>query len=862
VRELAADLRLAWWQARGQTARLWLLIACVALGIAARVGIGTFSHAVERALAREARPLLGGDLEIAGRAPLDADHSADLDRLLPRGARRTAQVGFVSMVAGPEGRSHLVEVRGVEAGHPLGGRTRALGADGAELPLSALEGPEPAIFAQRELLDLLGLPIGGTLRLGTSEVRVAGVLREDPGMGANPFVLGPRVLIALARARETGLLGPGARARWSTLVACEDPAEGERLAKTLRSRWGLPERGARGFGGRVETPSGIEVRSAAEAQESTARFFRNLGDFLRLVALAALLLGGVGIASMVRGFVVERLESVAALQVLGAAPGRVARIWLLLALGVGLAGGIVGAFAGAAFADLLAWLLAERLPVPLGYGVDPGQMAIGAALGVGAAGLFAALPLLEVGRLSPLAIMRGDATLPRVRLASAGMLVGGLALVAVVAALDSRTWLGGPLFVGVVAVEGLVLYGLARVALPLLARLRPRSFGARHGLSNLARPGFRPAAAAAAIGLATLIVASTLIYQVSLGRELDPGRREAMPSLFAIDLQVDQRDEFAALVRQAAGCDPLLAPVVHARFRGMEGAVAGTHGARERLDAHAAERGEWFRNREQNLSWRDELGPDERIIAGTWMHDDPDHPEASLEKSFASSIGATVGSRIAFDIQGVTVEAAVTSIRTVRWAGLKPNFFILLNASALRDAPQTWVASVPALDSEARARLQAGIVSHFPNVTVIDVTEAATRIRGIVDRIIEAVQVMGAFALAAGLVVLLGIGLSTARERRVDAALIAMLGGRPRTLITSLSVEFGALGLLSGLIGLGLAIALGWAQLTLVAELPLAVPWGQLAILAAAVAVICAVAGVLACRRAISAPPLEALREG
>jgi putative ABC transport system permease protein len=856
------DLALAWWLSRGQAGRLWLLIACIAVGIAARVCVGTFSGQVERALAREARPLLGADIEIAANAPLSDDRRADLRAALPSGSRELDQVGFMTMAGAPAtSKSMLIEVRAVDPGYPLGGATRAVDPVGAAVPVDVLFGAEPTALVQRSVLERLALPIGGTLKLNRLELRIAGALIEDPGMGANPFSPGPRVLIARQRAVETGLLESGARVRYATLVTCADPAAAERLATSLRERWKLTKGGAQGFGGRIETESGVQVRTARQSQESIARFFRNLGDFLRLVSLASLLLGGVGVASMIRGFVAERLDSVAALQVLGAAPGRVARIFLCQALGIGLAGGVIGAGAGLALANLLARLLRGYLPVTVDYGVDPGAIAWGIALGALTAGIFALLPLHEIRRMPPLAVMRGDAAAPRARIATLAILAFTLGVFALLGAIDSRSWRTGPAFVASLAAGALTITGLARLTLPLVARLRPPWFGLRHGLGNLGRAGFRPGAALVAIGLAALVIGSMAVHQASLQRELDPSQREGVPSLFALDLQTDQRDDFAALVRSAAGAEPLLAPVVHGRFRGLNGLAPGSAGAKDRLDARASERGEWYRNREQNLSWRDQLGGDETIVAGRWIHDDAEHPEASLEKGFADSIGAKVGDRIAFDVQGVTVDAEVTSLRTVRWRGMKLNFFIYLSPSALREAPQTWVAIVPMLPPDARSRLQNEVTARFANVTVIDIADAATRIRDIVDRIAVAIEVMGAFSLAAGLVVLVGIGLSTARERQLDAALIAVLGGRRRTLIASLAVEFGALGLLGALLGLGLAIGFAFVQVQLMLDVPVALPWPRLAAIALAITALSAAAGVVACRRALTASPLTALRD-
>jgi putative ABC transport system permease protein len=854
--------RLAWWMSRGQSGRVWLLVACIAIGVAARVCVGSFTGTFSRALAREARPLLGADLEVASNQPLSSAQRAELAAALPPGARSLDQLGFVTMALAPgSGRAGTVEVRAVAPGYPLVGRLAAAAReDGTgRIDPARLFAAPPCVFVQRELLAGLDVRIGGTLKLGTQEFAIAGVLVEDPGLGANPFTLGPRVLVDAARIAATGLTGPGARVRHVTMVATADPLQAEDAAARLRQAWQLPERSPTGFGGRAESPSGIALRTARQAQESVARIFDRLGDYLRLVSLVALLLGGIGVASLVRGFVRERLDAVATLQVLGASPARVVGVFLIQALGVGLAGGVAGAAAGSVVQNLLVALLRGNLPVEGGLGLDLGAIAWGMALSVIVTVAFAALPLVEIRSLRPLAVLRGD--VPELRGRGAALLLGALGalLFTAIAAVESRSLVLGPLFIASLLAGGALTYGLGRLGLGALARLRPASFGLRHGLANLARAGFRPAAATVSIGLAALLFGTLAVYQGSLQRELDPGSRSDLPSLFAMDIQPDQCDGFRALLAGEFGIDRVaMAPMVRGRYRGRNGAAV-EHGQEVTREG---ERDRFMRDREQNLSWREQPGADDTIIAGRWIDDRADTVEASLEKRFAESLGARLGDTLSFDVQGVPITATVTSLRAVRWASLRPNFFILLSPHAIRDAPQVWVASLPPLDAQRRARVQARLAERFPNVTAFDVSEAGARINAVIERIATAIRFIGLFCLGAGLVVLVGIGLSTARERRGDAALLKALGARNRVLAWSLAAEFGALGLVATVLGLAQALLLGWILVVQVLDLRLALPWTQLVLLGVGIVALSAGAGLLACREVFTAKPLAVLREG
>jgi putative ABC transport system permease protein len=297
--------------------------------------------------------------------------------------------------------------------------------------------------------------------------------------------------------------------------------------------------------------------------------------------------------------------------------------------------------------------------------------------------------------------------------------------------------------------------------------------------------------------------------------------------------------------------------VIRARLTGINGntPAAGGEATRE------AERNQFMRRREQNLSWR--FKPDEaaeRITAGQWMRPEDPRIECSLEQRFAKSIGAKLGDTVSFDVQGVPVESVVTSLRQVRWASLRPNFFVLLSPHALLGAPVMWIAAIPQVADADRARLPGVIAAHFPNVTAFDIADTGARVTAVIDRVVLAVRGVAALALVAGLAVLIGVALSTARARRTDAALIAVLGGGRHTLLASLTAEFATLGLVAAVLGAGQGILHAWAVAAWF-ELPLTVPFGELALLAGGIALAATVAGVLACRRAMSAPPLTVLRD-
>ncbi len=850
-------LRLGWRLARGQRARVWLLIACIALGVCARVCVGSFSGALDRALTREARPLLGADVEIVSNQPLTPTQETDLQEFLPAPARRAQQVRFTTMALAEEsGRARSVEVRAVDPGYPLYGNVVV-----APGSLDQLYGTEAMTFVQAELLDQLSLSVGASIRLGAESFRIAGVIREEPGQGANMFAMGPRVLIARARLSDTGLDGGGARLRYARLVAL--PEENvSRLVDALRQRWQLPDHLITGMGGRIENENGLGVRTAAQASSSSARIYQRVGDFLGMIALAALLLGGIGVASLVRGYLAEQRDTVAILQVLGATPRRVIAIFLWQSAMIGAVGGVIGAIAGAVLENLLMLLGRNFLPVAGDVGIDLPAMAWGIILGLGVSVGFAAIALAGVHGMRPAVILRDERADNGGRWRTAVLMTLLLAAVMTVAAHETHSWRMGPSIVGILVVSGLfiALMGWLVLKIPLqLARLTlgSRAFAVRHGLANLTRPGFRPLAAVVAIALAAQLLGTMASYRASLSAELSNGSNDQRPGWFILGLEADQVSDFTSMVRTTSGVEPLLSPMVMARLKGINGNKTKT----ENGDTPDAERERFMRGREQRLSWRTSLGPDETIVSGTWMSADTTLIEASLEQRFASTIGAHLGDTLTLDIQGVPLQAKVTSLRSVRWANLRPNFFILLSPHALKGAPQSWIAAVPRMTDGRATTFVTTLATTYPNVTSFDIGELGEKLFVVIERIDLAVRFLGWFCLGAGILVLIGIGIGTGRQRRGDAALLAVLGGTRRTVAISICAEFATLGAIAGMGGLALGIVYSRLVLTTMLDLRLVVPWTEFGMTFAAIIAISVLSGLAACRSVFTQHPLTILRE-
>jgi putative ABC transport system permease protein len=569
-----------------------------------------------------------------------------------------------------------------------------------------------------------------------------------------------------------------------------------------------------------------------------------------------------------RGFVRDSAVQLGVLRSVGASPAKVTALFAWQAAWLGLAGGLIGALGGLLLQSMLPALLADFLTLPLKAVFSPGALAWGISLGLLSALLFGIEPALVASRQSTAALLRDEEAPGRLPKEVWFLRLGGAAIFAALAAIESRSWTNGPsLFAGLLA-GAFALQGLAWLTLPRLAKLRARwqPFALRHALANLARPGLRAGATVVALGSSALLLGVLSVYQFSLLSELDPAKKgSVIPDLFVLDIQADQAEPLRQQLKvYDPGLQVELSPMVRARYRGHLGSETLTAQVETTatLQTREHEDEQRMRSREQNLSWREQLSAGEKIIAGKWMDPQGQDVEASIEEWYATQLGAKLGDVLRFDVQGVEVQAKVTSLRKVNWGSFRPNFFILLSPWALQDAPQTWVGAIShAGSAQARADLQATVSNRFSNLTLIDMAEGSKKIMGILTKISGAIRLVAGFCLATGLVVLAGLALATARSRRGEAALLKVLGASRRTLLGSVGFEFGLLASLAAFFGLGLALIVGWGLMVWVLELPYAVPWGPLTRLGLLFAATGAGVGLLSSWRVFQVKPAEVLRE-
>jgi len=800
-------LRMAARETRASWRRLLFFFICIAVGVAAIVALRSVIQSVREVIGGEARSLIAADVIVSTNRDWTPEARATIDRRLAEaGASGRTETFEMPTMVRPEDRSRqiakMVELRAVEPTFPLYGAFQLQGGQSYSHALLENRGA----LVRPELLTSLNVAMGDRIAIGGSTFTIRGVVLREPGRGLGEFSLGPRVIIDAADLPGTGLLAFGSRARRVILVKLADDRT-ESLVRALRAD--LKE-------------EFINTRSYRSTEDSIGRDFDRAENYLSLVGLIIVILGGIAVSSVTRVFILQKIRSIAVLKCVGARSRQIINIYVLQVVLLGFAGSVLGvALARAAIAAIpLAVGKSSTLLAQADYGVSWSAALQGIGIGVLVSVLFSMVPLLHVRFIRPSLLLRDE----KVRRRTDWLGLGVMAVVTV-ALVALTAWQAASVRVGLVVCGGFA--GLAIVLLlagrGLIALVAPlanaRSFPLRHAVLHLSRPGNQTRVILLAVGLGAFFIVGIRSLQGSLLQEFSIQSAANSPDMFLLDIQRGQADGVRAFLGDSShGAGEFqLIPVLRGRVVGVTGRETNLNGVEE-----VRQRGGSI-GREFTLTYRGHLESNERVIEGAFWSGPSSELEVSVERQIAERAKIHVGDTMRFDILGQTVSARVTSIRGVEWRESRNGGFVFVfRPGALDQAPQTYVAPLkgPAAP-EARGRFQHDLVAQFPNVSVIDFREVLETIRDVMSKVTLAITVVGGLVLLSGGLILVGAVAMTKFQRVYEAAVFKTLGASTRAIARMLLYEYGVLGSLAGLIGSLGAIVLTWG----VSRYALDIPW-------------------------------------
>jgi putative ABC transport system permease protein len=841
-------LAMAWRESRGSRRRLVLTVGAVSLGVAALVAINSFSANVTASVRAQARTLLGADVALRSRSPFPDSIEAVLDSVARSGVPLARVTSFASMALAPRtGLARLVEVRAIEGPFPLYGTvtTDPPGVWGTGVDARTVL-VDPAVLVQ------LDARVGDTLAVGDARFAVAGVITGAPGDIGVRTAFGPRLFLAARYLPETNLLRFGSRAQYRAYLRLPDDAGAQRF---LNRHNALLQRHR------------VGSETVAEQEEDLTDALGRLARFLGLVGLVALLLGGLGVGSAVHVFVRGRLDGAAVLRCLGAPTRAVLAIYLLQAVALGVIGALAGVALGIAVQAALPLVVQDFLPLSVDVSVSWPTVLAGLAIGAGTAALFALPPLLELRAVTPLRALRrdfepGSRGRDPWRPVAFAALGGAIVLLSLWQA-PSRG--AGLAFAAALGVTTAVLWLTATGLMRATRRWFPAraSYVVRQGVANLFRPQNQTVAVVLALGFGVFLIATLYIVQRNLVDQLAVNARPDRPNLVLFDVQVDQKDGVARLLASRGVTPRDVTPLVPARIAGLNGRSLEAIAA----DTAAPAPSRWALRREYRNTYRDTLVASERLVAGRWWGTGgttraPGQPaRISIEADVAAELGVGLGDRITWNVQGVTLESRIASVRAVDWARFEPNFFVVFEPGVLEAAPQTWVLLGRADDAGLRAELQRDVVTAYPNVSVIDLTQVQETLDRVLGRVSFAIRFMALFSVGSGLVILVGALRASRLERLREAVLLKTLGATSGQVRRILLTEYVAWGSLAALAGVALAAVAGWGLATRLFEIAFRLPALALGGVWLAVCALTAAVGLATSAEVLRGTPLQVLRE-
>jgi putative ABC transport system permease protein len=804
---LALTLRLAGRDLRAGLGGFYVFILCIALGVMAIAGVGSVAASLTDGIAREGRVILGGDLSFslipneataAERAFLEAQGRLSVAATL----RAMARAADSSASAGA-----LVEVKAVDGGYPLYG---AAVLDPPGQPLADVLAERGGAFgaaADPALLARLDLAPGAAIKLGQATIEIRAALASEPDKLAGGIGFGPRLLISEAALRATGLLQPGSLVRWHYRLQLPPGASEADVSQVVAAA-------ASAF-----PDAGWDVRTRTNASPSLAQDVERFTQYLTLVGLTALLVGGVGVANAVKNHLDRKRTVIATLKSMGATGTEVFAIYLVQVIGLACLGALPGLAVGAALPFLIVWGFGAVLPLPVAPALHAGALALALLYGVLTAVAFALWPLGRVQDVPVSTLFRdevaGDTSWPRrsyivATVAVAAVLVG----LAVALAHDQRT---AAIFV---AAAGAVLVALRLVATLLMriARALPHAGSTvlRLAIANVYRPGALTTSVVLSLGLGLALLVTVVEIDGNLRRQFMAALPERAPAFFFLDIPPADAGRFDDSIRRnAPGATLERVPMLRGRIVAANGVPA------EKLKPAAS--AAWVLQSDRGITFADAVPAGSRVVEGEWWKpDDQGPPLVSFEKKVADGLGLKLGDSVTVNVLGRVMTARIANLRALDWQSLGINFVMVFSPGSFRGAPHTDIATLTYPGGSTNAQeiaLLKAMANDFPSVTAVRVREALDAVGHVVTNLVLGLRGATALTLVVALLVLGGALAAGHRNRVHDAVVLKVLGASRGRLLSAYVLEYLLVGGATALFGIAAGSAAAALVLTRVMNL-------------------------------------------
>ncbi|MFB9949808.1 ABC transporter permease [Rhizobium puerariae] len=798
---LSISFRLALRELRGGLTGFYIFLACIALGTGAIAAVNSVSRAITDAIASQGREILAGDIRFElNNREATAQERSFLDSL----GTVSVSTSLRSMARKPDGSEQaLVEVKAVDDVYPLYG---AFGSEPAA-PLAGLLASEGGTFgalAAPLLLERLGIRDGDQILLGNARLVLRGAITAEPDALSDGFGFAPRLLVSRDALAASGLIATGSLVEHAYKVRLDDPS----LRSTLQAR------------ANREFPSaGWSIRTSDRAAPSLTENVDRFSQFLTLVGLTALIVGGVGVANAVRAFLDAKRTTIATFKCLGAPASVVTLIYLIQIMMLAAVGIVAGLVIGAMAPFVALQFLEGVLPVPKDVTFYPSALVLAALFGLLITFAFAILPLGHAREVPATALFR-EQSFDNTRLPSwpyllaAGMALTALAALSIMSAEDRFI---ASVFLAAVA-GAFILLRLVAALIAGLARRSPRvnSPALRLAIGNIHRPGALTPSVVLSLGLGLALLVTLALIDGNMRRQLTGQIAQQAPNFFFVDIQGSERNGFLDILKQQSPAGEVTqVPMLRGRILAFNGQDVA------RMNVPPA--GRWVLRGDRGITYEEKLPVNSILTAGEWWPADySGEPLVSFSAEEAGELGLKLGDTVTVNVLGRNITARIANFRAVEWESLSINFVMVFSPNTFRGAPHAWLATLtdPSATAQQEASILRAVTNAYPTITSVRVKDAIDIVDQLVGQLATAIRAAAAVALVASILVLSGALAAGNRARTHDAVILKTLGGTRNMLMRAFSYEYMILGAATAVFALIAGGLSAWFVVSRIMKMP------------------------------------------
>ncbi|MBC7886235.1 MAG: FtsX-like permease family protein [Saprospiraceae bacterium] len=814
-------------------------MSSIMLGVAALVAINSFNYNLRKEIDKEAATLLGADLAASGNRPAEPEILKVLDSLPGEKAR---EMELLSMSYIPKtDETQFIRLKALEGNYPFYGKIKTLPLDAA---VSFRRGPSALV--DESLMLQHSLVPGDSIKIGKMMFEIKGRLSGAVGSIGAASSVAPAIYINIASIDSTGLIQSGSLINYAYYYKVPETFDIELWKSKHKSLF---------------RSDNIRMETIEDRKTNLNRAFGFLNYFLNMVAIVALLLGCLGVASSVLIYVKSKTNSIGLLRCLGMKPRDAFLVYFIQIMVLGFIGVVGGVLIGVFIQSALPLVLQDFLPVEVNITLSPRAITEGFFVGLSMTTLFSLIPLVSIRNISPLQTLRVSVDEGKIKkdYLKTGIYVAIIIVLMVYLWILTSSLLLAFGFVAGIVLSYSILSGFAYVVTKSIRRFIPANAGFvfKQGLSNLFRPDNQTRTIMVTLGMGTAVLTTLIILQSILLNNVSLMDSGKQPNMILYGIEANQMENLKTLTNKSNLPVIQEVPVVTMKIDGWKGKTKTQWLADTTM---AAER--WAVNREARVTYRDTISNDELLMSGKLRkyHGLGDSIFISLGTTFAEAMDVSIGDEVVFNVQGTRMVTYVGSLREIEFRNLSTRFFIVFPTGVLEEAPQFQVLVTKTPDNITMTKYRAEVVKTFPNISVIDLTTILQSVNDILKKVSFIIQFMAIFSLLTGLVVLISSLTLSKYQRLRESILLRTIGATRIQIIKINATEYAFLGILSAVTGVSLALIFSYILTKFQLQLDFNITWWPVFAIASGLMMITIIIGLINSRDVINNPPLEVLR--